>query len=244
MIATREEEPVSIDEPENSLHPTWQREYVDKVLAALEYRNATVVIATHAPLVVTGALARFPELVSVFRVNHGDVARLELSGDPKSVESIEEILWRAFEVITPASHFVSEKLVGVVAQLDGGEIDRDAALERVNELDRQSFDDQQRAFFGAVRELIDQVDRGAQERTAMTDPYMPTLVAFAFAPAEEAIVALAMASNKPWDYEPVSDAEKAALKAAKDRILAYHLARHGGNCCYCRTNISKPRGIS
>jgi ABC-type cobalamin/Fe3+-siderophores transport system ATPase subunit len=48
---------IIIDEPENSLHPTWQREYVEKVLAAMHYRRATLIVATHAPLVVTGALA-------------------------------------------------------------------------------------------------------------------------------------------------------------------------------------------
>ena len=165
LIANDDEDPVIlIDEPENSLHPRWQREYVDKLLNALEYRNPTIIIATHAPLVVTGALAGFPNIVSVFRVENGQVGLLSLSSASQPTESIEEILWRAFEVITPASHFVSEQLVGVVALLEQGEIDVETALARVNAMDESSFENKQRDFFGAVRELIHKVGRERQRQ--------------------------------------------------------------------------------
>lgn len=72
----------------------------------------------------------------------------------------------------------------------------------------------------------------------MTDAYLPALDAFVFAAEESAVVAEAMKSASPWDFEPVTDAEKVALKSAKNKILAYHLLRHGGNCCYCRTNLN------
>lgn len=164
LIANRDENPIIlVDEPENSLHPNWQREYVDKLLNALEYRGATVVIATHAPLIVTGALANSRKLVSVFQIHEGDAKRIDLAGSARSSESIEAILWQAFNVITPASHFVSEELVGVVSQLERGEIGADAALVRVNEMDAHSFDPQQREFFDAVRKLIAKVV-GERER--------------------------------------------------------------------------------
>lgn len=165
LIANRDGEPVVlVDEPENSLHPNWQRQYVDKLLSALEYRSATVVIATHAPLIVTGALASSRDLVSVFQIDHGNAIRIDLNDSTRSTESIEAILWRAFDIITPASHYVSEELVGVVSQLEQGEIGADAAFARVNAMDEQSFDVQQRAFFEAVRELISKVDAERKSR--------------------------------------------------------------------------------
>lgn len=154
---------ILIDEPENSLHPSWQREYVDKVLAATAYRDATIIIATHAPLIVTGALSQFPSLVSIFQIQEGRPQALDLSEARASAGNIEGILWRAFDVITPASHFVSEQLVGVVTLLEQGEIDEVEALARVDAMDQQSFDNQQHAFFGAVRELIGKVEAGRQE---------------------------------------------------------------------------------
>lgn len=168
LSANRDEDPVIlIDEPENSLHPSWQREYVDKLLNALEYRNATVLIATHAPLVVTGALSRFGNIVSVFAVDRGSVERLPISGSDTSSESIEAILWRAFDVITPASHFVSEELVGVVQQVEAGELSRDEALAQVQAMQAQSFDSRQQAFLEGVNALIDKVD--VQRRAEQAD---------------------------------------------------------------------------
>ena len=158
LVANRDHNPVIlVDEPENSLHPSWQRQYVDKLLDALEYRSATVIIATHAPLVVTGALANARNVVSVFQIDHGDANRIDLVRSGSSTESIEEILWRAFDVITPASHYVSQELVGVVSRVEQGEMGADRALAFVDEMDNGSFDDQQHAFFGAVRELIGRV---------------------------------------------------------------------------------------
>lgn len=148
---------ILIDEPENSLHPSWQREYVDKLMAAMSYRDATIIIATHAPLVVTGALSHGPERVSVFRVRDAQPKRLEIdmSASPRS---IEEILWEAFGVVTPANHFVSEEIVRVISGLEAGEIGKDEVLELVGDLDARSFDGQQKRFFAAVRTLVEKVE--------------------------------------------------------------------------------------
>lgn len=149
---------ILIDEPENSLHPAWQREYVDKLLAAMAYREATIIIATHAPLVVTGAMNDGPGPVAVFRVNGGQPQRLEIDASASS-SSIEEILWEAFGVVTPANHFVSEEIVRSIDRFEKGEIRKDDVLTLVDELDERSFDLRQKRFFVAVRGLVDKVER-------------------------------------------------------------------------------------
>lgn len=148
---------ILVDEPENSLHPSWQREYVDKLMAAMSYRNATLVLATHAPLVVTGALNDDLHKVSVFRVLEGKPTRLKI--DPSaSPASIEEILWEAFEVVTPANHFVSEQIVRAISQFEADEISKDEVLMLVSKLEEKSFDDKQKRFFGAVRGLVGKIE--------------------------------------------------------------------------------------
>jgi len=72
----------------------------------------------------------------------------------------------------------------------------------------------------------------------MIDKYLPPLNAFSLTPAEDDVIAEAMKSASPWDFKPPTKAEALALKNAKDKILAYHLARHDGNCCYCRSNLN------
>jgi ABC-type transport system involved in cytochrome c biogenesis ATPase subunit len=149
---------VLIDEPENSLHPAWQSEYVDKLLAAMAYREATIIIATHAPLVVTGAMNDGAGPVAVFRISGAQPQRLEIDASA-SPSSIEEILWEAFGVVTPANHFVSEEIVRSIDSFEKGKIRKDEVLTLVDELDERSFDPQQKRFFGAVRALVDKVER-------------------------------------------------------------------------------------
>lgn len=149
---------ILVDEPENSLHPSWQRAYVDKLMAAMAYRDVTLIVATHAPLVVTGALSDAPAKVSVFRVRDGQPARvnIEASATPNS---IEEILWEAFGVVTPANHFVSEEIVRAISRFEEDEIDKKEVLDMINAFEKPSFEDQQRRFFEAVRKLVDKVER-------------------------------------------------------------------------------------
>lgn len=159
LISSIGQDPVIlIDEPENSLHPRWQREYLEKIVAAVFYRNATIVVATHAPLIVVGALGALPDIVSVFQVQDGEPSVLDLQEAKDSVANVEGVLWRAFDVITPASHFVSEEMVGVVTRVERGEMTRDNAVAFVSDMALKSFDEKQRKFFKAVEDLIEQVD--------------------------------------------------------------------------------------
>lgn len=73
---------------------------------------------------------------------------------------------------------------------------------------------------------------------AMVDRYLPALDDFQLSEEEAAAVGKALETEKPWDWESEDQNELQALKSAKDKILAYHLARHGGNCCYCRLNLN------
>lgn len=149
---------ILIDEPENSLHPSWQRAYVEKLMAAMAYREATMIVATHAPLLVTGALNSAPDLVSVFRVQDGQPRRLQIDTSA-APSSIEEILWEAFGVVTPANHFVSEEIVEAISCFEKGEIDKEKVIELIEAFEARSFEDQQLKFFAAVRKLLDKVER-------------------------------------------------------------------------------------
>lgn len=160
FLSTVDGDPVTflIDEPENSLHPKWQREYVERVMTSTYYRQPHVVIATHAPLIVTGALAWSKDIVGVYQMVEGEPRRLPLVDTTPT--SIEKVLWRAFDVVTPANHFVSEELADLVTRLGQGQVSRETALSVVREMNRESFDSEQREFFEAVVQLIGQIGSG------------------------------------------------------------------------------------
>ncbi|MEQ3715075.1 MULTISPECIES: AAA family ATPase [unclassified Pseudophaeobacter] len=149
---------IIIDEPENSLHPSWQRDYIEKILVAMNFRNAAVVIATHAPLVVTGGLASYPGLVSIIEVRHGYPKPLNLDATRILPNSIEAVLWQAFDVITPANHFVSERIVDEISLFEKGEISKYQVLSLVERMERESFDERQKSFFRAVRDLVSKIE--------------------------------------------------------------------------------------
>ena len=159
LITNVGEDPlIIIDEPENSLHPSWQRDYIGKILAAMNFRTASLVVATHAPLVVTGALASSPDLVSVFQVREGVPRRIAIKTDGESSNSIEQVLWLAFDVVTPANHFVSEQIVDEVSRFEKGKVSKDEVLQLIERMEASSFDDRQREFFDAVKKLLDKIE--------------------------------------------------------------------------------------
>ncbi|WP_299846415.1 hypothetical protein [uncultured Paracoccus sp.] len=71
------------------------------------------------------------------------------------------------------------------------------------------------------------------EKMVLPDPYQPSLDTCVFTDDEEAAIANALATEKPWDWRP-GGAEEESLRSAKAKIRDCHLARHGDRCCYCR----------
>jgi len=61
---------VLIDEPENSMHPQWQRDYVALVGSMMAHRTGChVLIATHSPLLVSSLLPEKGNLIQLSRDN-------------------------------------------------------------------------------------------------------------------------------------------------------------------------------
>ncbi|MDQ0039502.1 AAA family ATPase [Variovorax boronicumulans] len=169
LFLTAEVEPnsiVLIDEPENSLHPGWQRAYVEKVIAALAYRNVSVIIATHSPLVVTGALMAHNNLVSVFQMQWRKPQSLWLKKLENGETSIEEVLWKAFDVVTPANHFISEEVVEAINRFECDEITKGDITDMLQHMKARSFDRRQDEFFNAIAELVETVEQRKAQRQA------------------------------------------------------------------------------
>ncbi|PJK32910.1 hypothetical protein CWC48_25780 [Pseudomonas sp. S10E 269] len=160
FLATTVEENslVLIDEPENSLHPGWQREYVGKIFAALGYRNASVIIATHSPMLVTGAVTERPDLISVYEIRSDGGHGQQVTKKIVDSGGIEAILWKIFEIVTPENHFVSEEIVETINQYERNQLSKSDVLTLISRMRRSSFDDTQTEFFSALFVLVDKVE--------------------------------------------------------------------------------------
>src|SRR6218665_300454 len=92
---------ILIDEPENSLHPKWQKEYARTLMDIFYFYQPKIVIATHSPLVVNGA-ELFIENTRVFKA---DNFNFKIQG--KEPLNVEELLFRFFDITTPQNRFLS-----------------------------------------------------------------------------------------------------------------------------------------
>jgi predicted ATPase len=107
---------ILIDEPEISLHPQWQSEYLDRLTEAFSaFRGCHFVIATHSPTLVAGA---GHELTNIVNLERPAAAPTE----PSSGRSVDEVLFSTFGVVTKNSLHLRDLLVGALRGAEDGEL--------------------------------------------------------------------------------------------------------------------------
>lgn len=152
---------IIIDEPENSLHPDWQRQYMDFIHMAIGYSEAEIVMATHSPILVSGTLANYPYDSSVIRIadNTPDRSVFRQGDEPGSVE---EILWKAFQTITPTNHFLSSEISDLLQDVIEGKISQTQAVERLEEYRERSYDQTQSELISEISSKIPEISNYAK----------------------------------------------------------------------------------
>ncbi len=130
---------IFIDEPENSLHPEWQREYINNLNNLFHYYNPKFIIATHSPLLISD------ECIT-YRIEDYRVVDV-IDGD----KGIEETLWRMFEIIEPESSFLSRQIVHILEDYSTRQLSQNETIRTLKALQRATTDIRQR---DAISEII------------------------------------------------------------------------------------------
>ncbi|HEE6601716.1 UNVERIFIED_CONTAM: ATP-binding protein [Acinetobacter baumannii] len=114
---------ILIDEPEISLHPKWQREYVLKLYDYFYMYDLNFFIATHSPLMISKLQVNRKDFYSdyigninykIFKVIDGDFERIQEDDD----YSIESLYWEIFGLLTPDNSFLSRYCVALLDNYD------------------------------------------------------------------------------------------------------------------------------
>lgn len=114
---------VLIDEPEISLHPKWQRDYVLKIYDYFYKNDIKLFIATHAPLIISKVQVSNKDIYqdyiqkvkyNIFKVDN-EVLHSVVEDEDYSVESL---YWEAFGVLTPDNSFLSRYCVQLLDKFD------------------------------------------------------------------------------------------------------------------------------
>lgn len=93
-VEVRDNSLILVDEPENSLHPAWQRKFVptlEKIVG--NSKKCQVIIATHSPLIASGIAPRSGNVRALIKHDSG--------GESQVVESVEKTVtygWSADDV--------------------------------------------------------------------------------------------------------------------------------------------------
>ena len=143
---------ILIDEPENSLHPKWQKEYVATLMDIFYLYQPKIVIATHSPLIVSGAKINLKNL-AIYKAHNFKFERQE----DKS-KNIEEEYYNLFEITTPENRFLSNLLVRYLNQLAKKDLSIHLFMNIISDIEGSIYDPMQRKVIKRVREIANEID--------------------------------------------------------------------------------------
>ncbi len=153
-IDTKRKNIILIDEPEVSLHPKWQKDYVVFLYDYFYLYDCQFFFATHSPLIISKIQYQKNINYNIFKLHGGDAVVVVTDNDL----SIESLYWEVFRVLTPQSAFLSRHLVELMSKMDNLSLDNISKLEvnyklilsELGELCEASFSDKQKEVIEKV----------------------------------------------------------------------------------------------
>ncbi|WP_429185487.1 AAA family ATPase [Aeromonas veronii] len=140
---------ILIDEPENSLHPRWQRKYIDMILDVFYLFQPMIYVASHSPQIIP----LDNDLYKIFTPKNGVVIEVD-----EKTSNNEELLSEVFGVITPENRFLSNKMVGIINDFDSNKIKYNHVLQIIESYKNKIYDPRQIAFLEGVNEIIEKIN--------------------------------------------------------------------------------------
>jgi hypothetical protein len=148
---------IAIDEPEVSLHPSWQQEYIPNLQRMLRsFPNTHVLIATHSHFLVSDVHQDQSTLIVASR----EGKQFQLFDGETYGRSAENILYRVFGMAATSNAFLEKELLTALQMISGTiEPETQRLLEIRSRLERAVGTDNE-----AIGEIITGIDSFLEER--------------------------------------------------------------------------------
>jgi predicted ATPase len=138
---------ILIDEPENSLHPKWQTEYVRQLVDLFYRYEPKIVIATHSPLIINAA-ENTSAGVKVFKGSKGRFYNQDTEN-----QNVEEMYQDYFDVTTPENRYLSQNIVEKMNQLAEGQMSLEQFETAINNFKMTSYSQKQQDVLDGIIEM-------------------------------------------------------------------------------------------
>ena len=139
---------ILIDEPENSLHPKWQKEYIGKILDMFYYYHPKIIIATHSALMIP--LKEQP--INLFSIENSIIKKLK-----RTTNNNEELLSDTFKIVTPENRYLSNHIIDIINKFDSNEITLSFANREIDSYINRAYDFTQIKFLEEVKQMLNNI---------------------------------------------------------------------------------------
>lgn len=145
---------ILIDEPENSLHPKWQRKYIEFLIGFLGYNDdIKVIIATHSPF-ITMENDFYSADFSLCGIQDGVI--FDTNHRQKN-NNIEQVYYELFGILTPKNRYLSDYCNKLVRGVAEKRILFNDAHMAISGMKSVAFDRKQYDFLNDVINLLEKV---------------------------------------------------------------------------------------
>lgn len=128
---------ILIDEPENSLHLEWQKNFIKMLNDLFSEYQPKIIISTHSPLLIS--TSQFLLLNANVYIAKEDYFALQ----EKTSHNYESILLDLFEIITPENQSLSNHLIDLLNDLGEEKISYEELLRKIRQYEQKVYDPRQ-----------------------------------------------------------------------------------------------------
>ena len=148
---------ILIDEPENSLHPKWQKEYIGKILDMFYYCHPKIIIATHSALMIP--LKEQP--INLFSIENSIIKKIK-----RTTNNNEELLSDTFKIVTPENRYLSNHIIDIINKFDSNEITLSFANREIDSYINRAYDFTQIKFLEEVKQMLNNIYKTKEKNNA------------------------------------------------------------------------------
>lgn len=150
---------ILIDEPENSLHPKRQKDYINYLIGFIEYHDVKIIIATHSPF-ITMKKNDYIEDISLYSIKNGVISHIT---NEEQNNNIEQIYYELFGLLTPKNRYLSDYCNKIVRRVAERKMRFSDAYRVINSMKDVAFDEKQENFLYDIIKLLEEVHGGLND---------------------------------------------------------------------------------